>query len=137
MPDSLAPDLAPGLLEGTSGDSGLDPLGGVPLGSPGYDQSAHALARDIGGLGQATWQMVKVPGDVFQGKYSPEQLPGVARDFAGSIAGAGLALPAPPAALRMFGGVKAATADLGKLADAQRLEAAGSSPGNTWAMTDW
>src|SRR5260221_5351657 len=64
------------------------------------------------------------------------QQPGAATDVALSLLGGASAF-AQPGSAGIFGGKLAHTADLGKLAEAQHLEAQGANPTIIWSRTGW
>lgn len=133
MPDDSQP-------EGLS----YDPMTGVPpgwTGSPAASGLVNALALDAGSalhaVASAGLDVLRTPGDVYAGRYAPEDIPSVGRSYAGELASFGLEVPAPAGSLRMFGGPKAATADLGALERAKNMESAGSAPEDVWQASGW
>ena len=110
-------------------------------GSPVATGLINALGGDVSdagrGLGQQALSLVRTPGDVLAGRYDVRDLPSVGRDYAGNLAAFGLAMPAPEGTLRLFGGVKAKTADLDALAKAKTIEDTGASPEAVWQSTGW
>lgn len=116
-----------------------DPKGGdiVPL-TRGSDGKLHfSWPNAIRGAVNSTHELFTAPSDAMGGKYTPQEMVAPATRMALTMAGLGSPLPAEENALRMFGGVRAKTADMPALGKALTLEGRGAAPKDIHAATGW
>lgn len=130
-PNALWPELP-----GTTGDLvplRRDPGGALHLAWPG---ALHDVVN-------STFNALTGPGEVLTGRNPATNRPAspdlfqIASDTAGFLAGSGAPLPRVPGSLAMFGGIKAKTANMQKLAEALTHEGRGKSPQHIWEQTGW
>lgn len=109
----------------------------LPLGR-GHDGKLHfSWPNALRGAVNDTHELFTAPLSAEEGKYTPSEMEGAGTRMALTLAGLGLGAPAEENALRMFGGVKAKTADMPKLAQALTLEGRGTSPEAIHSATGW
>lgn len=90
----------------------------------------------IGGA-KAAWEAAKSPGRALRGEMTPDEMIRAGMDFAMTMGAGGSLVPKPGNSLGMFGGRLAKTADLRKLAQAERLEKAGTHTETIAKLTGW
>jgi polyhydroxyalkanoate synthesis regulator phasin len=80
---------------------------------------------------------ITAPYDAFSKGLSSDDMVKRAMDFAMTVGGMGSMIPKPGNSLGIFGGKLAKTADLDKLAQAEKFEKAGVNPDMIWKATGW
>ncbi len=85
----------------------------------------------------AAHELVTAPGNALQGKYSKQELRELGPRMAMTMAGAGAGIPGEANAFKMFGGIKAKTANKTKLTQALTLEGRGAGAEHIWNETGW
>lgn len=104
-----------------------DPAGHLHLAVPG---AVHDAVNSI-------YDLATAPAKAAQGKYTPAQLQDTGSRMALTMMGLGLGLPGEENALKMFGGVRARTANMPQLIKALSLEGQGAEPEHIWNQTGW
>jgi polyhydroxyalkanoate synthesis regulator phasin len=88
-------------------------------------------------LVQEAWNAVKGPGKAYNEGMTPDEMIKAGNDFAMTMGTGGSLVPKPGNSLGIFGGKLAKTANLEKLAQAEKFEKAGVHPDMIWKATGW
>lgn len=89
------------------------------------------------GMAKAAWEAMKAPGKAYQQGMTPDEMIKAGNDFAMTVGAGGSLVPKPGNSLGIFGGKLAKTANLEKLAKAEKFEKLGLHPDQIWQQTGW
>jgi hypothetical protein len=88
-------------------------------------------------LVKSAWEAMKVPGKAYNDGMTPDEMIKAGNDFAMTMGAGGSLVPKPGNSLGIFGGRLAKTANLEKLAEAEKFEKAGINADTIWKATGW
>jgi hypothetical protein len=89
------------------------------------------------GMIMDAWEAMKAPGKAYNEGMTPDEMIKAGNNFAMTMGAGGSLAPKPANSLGMFGGRLAKTANLEKLAQAEKFEKAGVDPDSIWKATGW